>query len=330
MAEEATVADNQRVWKGGQKEMLRPWDQHADVISIPRFDYSAPSSFLNRSTSGFLITCPIKREKSATREAMSILEKYISSSTCSGFLEGFVDADKVLKRRKLCPIDGESAEATKCEHLSGDDNKADHCEDRHALSLVKLTRSGLLLFTPRSENSLDPVEVVSKIKLSLECGALKSPLWCHRIFPIQATCILNEKELGAIVLDLVLQFLHNRSNGLSRPVKFAVGYNRRGLEETLVKIVRKVSGNQNPFALLDRNKCFSVVAAAVKDAVANSVVDLKSPELCVLIELLPVSGVPNEAIVAAISVLPGDLVNSKPRLCVKALVSDPNGKEVGH
>jgi hypothetical protein len=31
--------------------------------------------------------------------------------------------------------------------------------------------------------------------------------------------------------------------------------------------------------MLDRSKCFEVVAAAVKDAVADSVVDLKCPEV---------------------------------------------------
>lgn len=31
--------------------------------------------------------------------------------------------------------------------------------------------------------------------------------------------------------------------------------------------------------MLDRRKCFEVVAAAVKDAIPDSVVDLKSPEV---------------------------------------------------
>ncbi|KAI6677258.1 hypothetical protein NL676_038054 [Syzygium grande] len=44
-------------------------------VRIPRFDYNALSSFLRRSQSGFLVTCTIKREKSATKEAMCLLEK---------------------------------------------------------------------------------------------------------------------------------------------------------------------------------------------------------------------------------------------------------------
>ncbi|XP_027152814.1 uncharacterized protein LOC113752953 isoform X2 [Coffea eugenioides] len=60
------------------KEELKPWEQHTAVITIPCFDDNAPS-LLSHSHSRFLITCPIKREKSATKEAMSILEKYVRS-----------------------------------------------------------------------------------------------------------------------------------------------------------------------------------------------------------------------------------------------------------
>lgn len=91
---------------------MSPWEQHSAVINLPRFDYNAPSSLLNNSHSGFLITCTIssvsltspqslhsslstssnstlsfhflpfffvfffsEREKSATKEAISILHK---------------------------------------------------------------------------------------------------------------------------------------------------------------------------------------------------------------------------------------------------------------
>ena len=43
------------------KEELKPWEQHSVVITIPRFDYNAPSSLLSHSHSGFLITCPISK-----------------------------------------------------------------------------------------------------------------------------------------------------------------------------------------------------------------------------------------------------------------------------
>ena len=43
-------------------------------------------------------------------------------------------------------------------------------------------------------------------------------------------------------------------------------------------------------------------------------------QLAVLLEVLPLSGIPNESVVVGVSVLPQMLFSSKPRLCVKALV----------
>nr|XP_027066505.1 uncharacterized protein LOC113692313 [Coffea arabica] len=45
------------------KEELKPWEQHSAVITIPRFDYNAPSSLLSLSHSGFLVTCPITKKR---------------------------------------------------------------------------------------------------------------------------------------------------------------------------------------------------------------------------------------------------------------------------
>lgn len=45
--------------EGVVKETMKPWEQHSAVISIPRFDYNAPSTLLRHSHTGFLITCPI-------------------------------------------------------------------------------------------------------------------------------------------------------------------------------------------------------------------------------------------------------------------------------
>ncbi|KAJ8432993.1 hypothetical protein Cgig2_029443 [Carnegiea gigantea] len=89
---------------------------------------------------------------------------------------------------------------------------------------------------------------------------------------------LSEKEVTAIVSKLVLNFVDDKGSSLSRPLKFAVGYNRRGIEVAEMKAVKDNPSDPNLCALLVRNKCFSVVAAAVKAIVPDSVVDLKSPE----------------------------------------------------
>ncbi|XP_009784026.1 uncharacterized protein [Nicotiana sylvestris] len=294
-----------------KEDEMKPWEQHSAVISIPRFDYKASSSLLRHSHSAFLITCPIKREKSATKEAIAILEKYIVSNP---------DA----KRRKICMEDANEecngSEGAANEHVNSESDTSIKKSD--ILSLVKLTRSGLLLFTFPFGKSPAVVDIVSQIFQSLESGILKSPLWCNRILPIQGTCPLEEKELKKIVTQLVDQFIINRPKETGNTVKFAVGYNRRGIEETEMKNLRKTSSDPDVFALLDRNKCFSVVAAAVKEVVPDSTVDLKDPELSVLVEVLPLSRVPDKTAIVGVSVLPRTLVSTKPRLCIKALVSD--------
>ncbi|MED6150032.1 hypothetical protein PIB30_068246 [Stylosanthes scabra] len=254
-------------------------------------------------------------------------------SKCSdNSLEDLGD-DTASKKRRICTQDGaeecldkqEAASATANsvddKLLSGAGNTAEtDTEGVPGLSLVKLTRSGLLLFTSLEDASPNTVDVVSNIIQAFESGCVKSPAWCHRIFPIQATCGLNEKELQDVVSMLVKKFVYDKRNILQRPLKFAVGYNRRGIDET--KSVKEKSKDSSAFNLLDRNKCFGIVASAVNQVVGDSVVDLRTPELCVLVEVLPISGVPNGSIVVAVSVLPRNLVSTKPRLCIRALNSN--------
>ncbi|KAI4366921.1 hypothetical protein MLD38_022722 [Melastoma candidum] len=333
-------------YKEAEEEEMAPWEQHASVINLPRFDYAAPASLLRRSHSGFLITCPFMREKSATKEAMTILEKYcgVLHAEENNDLDQ-ADECPATKRRKLCPEESGKypSDGTDSEHLSVEDagntnadaNKPredtaiipetrDGCPKKDSsLSLVKLKRSGLLLFTISKEDPPNVVDAVSEIFKCLESGSLGSPLWCHRIFPIQATCNLIEQDLRMVVQKLVIQFLDDKRNSLARPVKFAVGYNRRGLEEDGMKNSGEKGEDGDSFPLLDRSKCFGAVASAVKDAVSDSIVDLKNPEIAILVDLLPLSAVvPGRSLVAAVSVLPRSLVTTKPRLCVKALVTE--------
>ncbi|KAK7343352.1 hypothetical protein VNO77_12017 [Canavalia gladiata] len=317
--------------KSGEKGMT-PWEQHSAVINLPRFDYNAPSSLLRHSHSGFLITCTIKREKSATKEVMSILHKFVGPYNAGDYdcLENPKE-NSTSKRRRMCTKEtGEECpdvkETESATANSGDGKllspvKAETDKDGVTdLSLVKLTRNGLLLFTFPNNTFPDTVNIVSNIIQALESGSVSLPVWCHRIFPIQATCGLNENELQEAVSMLVKKFVAAKQDKLERPLKFAVGYNRRGIEET--KFVKENSNGSDAFSLLDRNKCFGVVASAVNHVVKDSVVDLRSPELSVLVELLPVSGVPNGSMVVAVSVLPRNIVSTKPRLCVKALTSN--------
>ncbi|XP_023769608.1 uncharacterized protein LOC111918179 [Lactuca sativa] len=308
---------NKRFRKDDAPGEMKPWEQHSAVISIPRYDYKAPASFLDRSFSGFLITCPIKREKSATKEAMSILNKYLGSINTCGSEQEEDPQNVVTKRRKV--VNETEEECTNdIENKILDENTDANTERSDPLSLIKLTRSGLLLLTFSHDNCPDVVAILSNIMQSLESSSLKAPLWCNRILPIQMTCVLHEKELCILVSKLVADFMNNEGKDLNRPIKFAVGYNSRGIEETELK-----GGS----GMLDRSKCFEVVAGAVKSIVSDSVVDLKCPELTVLVELLPISGLPKGSPVGAVSVLPRKLIMAKPRLCIKALVHDVKSKD---
>ncbi|XP_072984292.1 uncharacterized protein [Typha latifolia] len=319
------------------KGLLPPWEQHAAVINLPRYDYGAPSSLLERSRSGFLITCPIKREKSATKEAFSLLKEYVSH-TCGNDLENFdscgtkvdarkrkvcstvVDANSVraIERNKNTNILEPSGKTAESSLLSFDTNE--NANGISSLSLVKLTRSGLLLFTFPNNEFHHVVSMLSNLFCSLGSGKLKSPQWCHRIFPIQETCILLEENLQLVVANLFKEFLGDDKDKLDKPIKFAVGYNRRGIDETELKTKKNAGGTKT--ALMDRGHCFGVVAGAIKSVAKNAIVDLNSPEVAVLVELLPLSRVPLGSLVVGVSVLPVELVSTKPRLSVRSLVAD--------
>ncbi|WOL09772.1 hypothetical protein Cni_G18525 [Canna indica] len=332
MGTEEKEAQIESAMKGGEGEPwlcahrekadMAPWEQHAAVISLPRYDYSAPSSLLQQSRSGFLITCPIKREKSATKEAISLLGEFTSCSCSSNETSG---TNTPAKKMKLSPEanPGTAENAVK----DGVNNILEvsagvHFKGGINLSLMKLSRSGLLLFTFPNNNSRHVVDVLSNIFCSLESGKLKSPLWCHRIFPIQETCVLTEKDLQLVVSRLVEEFFSKDHEKLERPIKFAVGYNRRGVDEMEMKSQKNNRKDTDGSTPLDRETCFKVVAGAVKAVAKNSVVDLKSPEVVVLVELLPISGIPHGSLVVGVSILPLELVTTKPRLCIKSLIAD--------
>uniref|UniRef100_A0A0D3F8R8 THUMP domain-containing protein n=1 Tax=Oryza barthii TaxID=65489 RepID=A0A0D3F8R8_9ORYZ len=327
---------------------LQPWEQHAAVINLPRYDYRASGSLLLRSHSGFLITCPIKREKSATKEAISILENSIGhANSYSSEKSEPSDTEVSAKKRKICSETpdiensgdavtyekGDASETTgsvEKDSVSPHSKTSKNVDDTSNLSLVKLSRSGLLFFSFPS-GGLCVVQMLTQMFHSLHSGKLKSPQWCHRIFPIQETCVLSEAELHTTVSKLFLDFVKSKEDQ-DEPIKFAVGYNRRGIDETEMKGQKNGNEGSKQQTLMDRDQCFKVVAGAVKSVAENSIVDLRSPEhvyfwmqqmsVAVLVEMLPISGVSLGSSVAGVSVLPSELISTKPRLCVKALVPD--------
>ena len=66
-----------------KSNVLSPWEQHASVINLPRFDYRTPSLLLESSHSGFLITCPISKIICFTHSLMIYLLEFDDLSTPS-------------------------------------------------------------------------------------------------------------------------------------------------------------------------------------------------------------------------------------------------------
>ncbi|XP_054795467.1 uncharacterized protein LOC129300892 [Prosopis cineraria] len=267
MAEEGgTVTkecEENQIQKIEADKSMAPWEQHSAVISLPRFDYAAPSSILQHSHCGFLVTCTIRREKSATKEVLSILGKkatfpHLGLCDCKRIIQcyqlshcyvdpfkngGYNGSDSheknsTVKRRRMCAEDigrecldleaTDSVIVKSAEVMTGKLSDETHSTPTQAetstsgafdLSLVKLTRSGLLLFTFPRNALVDTVDIVSNIIQSLGSGSVSSPNWCHRMFPIQATCRLNEKELQEVVSTLVKKFVANKQNHLGQPLK---------------------------------------------------------------------------------------------------------------
>ncbi|KAL2602631.1 hypothetical protein AAZX31_10G266400 [Glycine max] len=140
---------------------------------------------------------------SATKEAISILHKFVAYDSSNNPKEEGTSS----KKRKLCTQDTadecfdhkdtESASANSAEdgiHFFFADYtmsmilmagvKAEGEKDGVAcLSLVKLTRNGLLLLNFPSNTPPNTVNIVSNIIQALESGTVTLPVWCQSHFP---------------------------------------------------------------------------------------------------------------------------------------------------
>ncbi|KRH36057.1 hypothetical protein GLYMA_10G280900v4 [Glycine max] len=190
---------------------MNPWEQHSGVIKLPRYDYNSPSSLLfssllRNSHSDFLITCTISSVNSltslhshsspsnlpfhffnssfhsATKEAISILHKFVAYDSSNNPKEEGTSS----KKRKLCTQDT----ADECfDHKDTESASANSAEDEGekdgvaCLSLVKLTRNGLLLLNFPSNTPPNTVNIVSNIIQALESGTVTLPVWCQSHFP---------------------------------------------------------------------------------------------------------------------------------------------------
>jgi len=90
-----------------------------------------------------------------------------------------------------------------------------------------------------------------------------------------AISLLHLKSITSCSTLCTVSWKHFILNKFWHILQFAVAYNRRGIDET----EKNSNEGSNQQALMDREQCFKVVAAAVKSVAENSVVDLRSPEV---------------------------------------------------
>lgn len=391
---------------------MPPWEQHASATALPRFNYNAPSTF--SSLRGFLITCILDREKSATKEAIGFLKEYLKSppltvdralksssageqktgpvdqctiqghffsdeTNCTSNSQGItvqerereifclplsrdVDAGKAaeqstgtassknasvvaitdsslhLDKPYMSSVDIEREEemamtamktdaspgvvkdrltfkecqASKTEGTGRSSKRSsaghsDSCaDDRSCFFLLKMAQKGIVSIFLENGISDDPVNMLSDVLEDIENGVRKPPQWFHRIVPVQASCALLRESLSAVVFKLVKQHLEESAPTAEQPLKYAIGYNRRGIEAK-----EDVVG---------RMDCITLVAQTIAKASPHIVADLGAPQMVVIIEVIPLVGVQGSPI-CGVAVLSGELVNVKPKLCVKPLSS---------
>ncbi|KAL3680001.1 hypothetical protein R1sor_022957 [Riccia sorocarpa] len=191
-------------------------------------------------------------------------------------------------------------------HSGVDEDKAS--SEAQEFVLMKLDTMGVIYILATNESTESVLSIVSRILKDVQTSSRPPPKWCHRILPVQGTCSTKPEELQELVFRLVKQHLESTSFSGDQPLNYAVAFNRRGAEGSAEK------------KSFDRGECIKVVTAAVNQVTPSVKVDLTSPKMVVVVELIPVAGI--SSLVCAVSVLPGDLVISKPKLTVKPLVPE--------
>ncbi|KAG6547935.1 hypothetical protein Mapa_010755 [Marchantia paleacea] len=188
----------------------------------------------------------------------------------------------------------------------------------HEFMLVKLATMGVIFISATQESPRSVLSIVSRIIKDVQGRSRPPPQWCHRMLPVQGTCATNREEVQGLVSRLVKDYLDNTSSVGEELIHYAVAFNKRGAEG------RKMDQNQTDDSAgaptFDRGECIRIVTAAVHQVTSNVKVDLTSPEMVIIVELVPVAGA-RSSLICAVSVLPGDLVISKPKLTVKPLAS---------
>ncbi|CAM6088513.1 unnamed protein product [Calypogeia fissa] len=341
-------------------DAMKPWEQHHAVISMPRFAYS-PASVLKQNA-GFLVTCTFRREKSATKEILALIQEYMNlaedgsqghdgtvGNETGNIDERPVEVDEarpetglICNSQEVKSVPGNVMENS-TENQPGNkpcvgkedteryypgENLAvtapspsnrSHEDilnvDGNEFSLVKLATMGVIYICTSRKPPVSVINIVSRIVKDVQTGVRAAPKWCHRIVPVQATCSMKREELRGVVSHLVKGHVRGHGPSFEHPINYAVAFNRRGTD-----VANSCATDSSETTVLSRDECIKIVTSAVELVTTAVQVDLTSPQMVVNVELIPVAGA-QSCLMCAVSVLPGDLIVSKPKIHVKPLVA---------
>ncbi|KAL0053782.1 hypothetical protein WJX82_010731 [Trebouxia sp. C0006] len=167
-----------------------------------------------------------------------------------------------------------------------------------------------------------PVTVVHQIMDDLQAGTLATPEFCERIIPVQITCSMIQQALTSATQRLAK--LHAKQAveaSEDQLVNFAVAYKSRGSSNKAKQAATIAPDSPQQPGPANRQQVITLVAAAVEEAVVSAGgkvhVDLKQPQVVILVEVLPVSAMS----LCAISWVPACMTVQTPKLMIKPLVS---------
>ena len=115
----------------------------------------------------------------------------------------------------------------------------------------------------RVVDKIEPISLVSRILKSIHTEKVVRTRFTSRIVPISDTCFANESDITALCHKLVLPYFNSSELG---PWKFA--------------IIPKSRNN----TVMSREKIIEIVAK-VMPTDKSHVVDLKNPQLCIIVEV---------------------------------------------
>jgi tRNA(Ser,Leu) C12 N-acetylase TAN1 len=272
---------------------------------------------------GFLVTCDFRREKSATREAAALLQRYMPQETTT-------ESPSLTLPPQLVDVEGSPQQqlGEKLKQMP---------ESRTRLSILKLAGRGIaLLKLPTAEgkdgiaaNRAHAQRAFAAVLAAVESGGEPRAQHCQRLVPIHATAPLEAAVLSSTagdLADLALPVLEGK-----KAPSFAVALKSRQTSgsENNSNPSKQAAGADS--AGMDRGSIIKAVAAgfesAIKERLERAVkVDLKDPDVVLALEVLPFSS--RGQMHVGLSVLPAVLCTLKPKLQARSIGCDKPRAEV--